>query len=90
MTNIYQPNTRTRVNLKNRLKIEEVKLEFTKKNGDLRKMRCTLNESFIPHDKLPKKIPKRKEPETALAVFDLDKQDWRSFCWDELDWNSIK
>ena len=49
---------------------------FTKKNGEDRRMRCTLRD--IPTDKQPKgEAPERKG--TSLAVFDVDAQDWRSF-----------
>lgn len=49
---------------------------FTKKDGEDRRMNCTLIN--IPADKQPKgDAPERKG--TSLAVFDVDKQDWRSF-----------
>ena len=65
------------------LKEIEVDLEFTKANGERRKMRCTLNEELIPEDKKPKGST-RKSPEDTIAVFDLDKQDWRSFRYDSI------
>lgn len=53
-----------------------VSVGFTKKNGEDRVMRCTLKD--IPADKQPKgEAPERKG--TSLAVFDVDRQDWRSF-----------
>jgi hypothetical protein len=51
-------------------------------------MRCSLNEDFIPEDKRPKDSG-RKQPEDSIAVFDIEKQDWRSFRFDsikEFDW----
>lgn len=49
---------------------------FTKKDGEDRRMNCTLIN--IPADKQPKgDAPERKG--TSIAVFDVDKQDWRSF-----------
>lgn len=49
---------------------------FTKKNGEDRVINCTLIN--IPADKQPKgEAPERKG--TSLAVFDVDKQDWRAF-----------
>ena len=65
------------------LKEIEIELEFVKANGELRKMRCTLNEELIPEDKRPKGSA-RKTPEDTIAVFDLDKQDWRSFRYDSI------
>ena len=53
-----------------------IKVGFTKKNGEDRVINCTLIN--IPADKQPKgEAPERKG--TSLAVFDVDKQDWRSF-----------
>lgn len=53
-----------------------VTVGFTKKDGEDRKMNCTL--ANIPADKQPKgEAPERKG--SSIAVFDVDKQDWRSF-----------
>ena len=53
-----------------------IRVGFTKKNGEDRVINCTLIN--IPADKQPKgEAPERKG--TSLAVFDVDKQDWRSF-----------
>jgi len=51
---------------------------FTKKDGTTREMRCTKNSDLIPADKLPKGVTRNKTS-TAVTVFDLDNQDWRSF-----------
>jgi|688.fasta_scaffold05609_18 hypothetical protein len=70
------------------LKETEVNLKFLKANGEMREMRCSLNEDFIPEDKRPKDSG-RKQPEDSIAVFDIEKQDWRSFRFDsikEFDW----
>ena len=59
---------------------------FTKKDGSQREMHCTLAEGRIPEDKQPK----QKEEATsqtagsAVRVFDLDLQEWRSFRWDSV------
>ncbi len=52
---------------------------FTKADGTDRIMKCTLEE-----DKLPKVVVKegatpRKESTTSMRVFDLEKNEWRSF-----------
>lgn len=52
-------------------------ITFTKKDGTQRTMNCTRNTAFIPTEKLPKEGT--TEPTTAVPVFDLDVQDWRSF-----------
>lgn len=60
---------------------------FTKKNGDRREMRCTLEASMLP-PLLPleegQEKQKRKVNPDVLAVFDLEAQGWRSFRWDSL------
>lgn len=57
-------------------------VEFTKVNGDKRVMKCTLDPSIIPEaikeDPLSqKKI--RDLNEEVLPVWDVDKEQWRSF-----------
>lgn len=62
------------------------KITFTKSDGSIREMLCTLAESKIPTDKLPK--TKSEEGSStigsAVRVFDLDKQEWRSFRFDSV------
>lgn len=56
---------------------------FMKKDGTERKMTCTLSENAIPSEKAPKNTGKTQSDD-AIAVFDIEKQDWRSFRWDSL------
>jgi hypothetical protein len=63
-----------------------VKVNFTKKDGTSRDMLCTLIN--IPSEKQPK----AKDPEDevkytveALRVFDVEKQEWRSFRLDSVN-----
>ena len=65
------------------LQSEKVTLTFTKKDGNERKMICTLAENKIPSEKMPKNSGKSKSDD-ALAVFDIEKNDWRSFRWDSV------
>ena len=60
-----------------------VDVEFIKKNGERRVMKCTLDFNRIPPDKRPKKtslqeILKQMAKNKILRVFDLEKNDWRS------------
>lgn len=50
---------------------------FMKKDGTQRVMRCTRNPSQIPEDLQPKNGT--NDSETSIRVFDLDKNEWRSF-----------
>lgn len=67
-----------------------VSVKFTKKDGSDRTMLCTLNEQKIPFDKLPKvKEPTEETPTVAsvveaVRVFDVEKQEWRSFRFDSI------
>lgn len=59
----------------------EITVKFTKKNGEERVMRCTKVFDKIPAEMHPKEDSKRKvsEESDAIAVFDLDINQWRSF-----------
>ena len=59
----------------------EVTVGFTKKDGEFRSMKCTLREGLIPQEKLPKGTGTKKPSETTQSVFDVNKQEWRSFLW---------
>lgn len=65
------------------LRERPVSITFLKKDGTERSMLCTLSESEIPKEKMPKGVERNKSEE-ALPVFDLDKQEWRSFRWDSV------
>lgn len=64
-----------------KLRTAETTVKFTKTDGTERTMRCTLVESKIPVDKRPKSTEAQTASTTgsAIRVFDLDKQEWRSF-----------
>ncbi|MFZ9878419.1 MAG: SH3 beta-barrel fold-containing protein [Chitinophagaceae bacterium] len=60
-----------------------MKVNFTKTDGTVREMICTLQESFtIPYEK---KTDKQKpENNDILAVWDVEKHAWRSFRVDSI------
>jgi hypothetical protein len=63
-----------------------VGVEFVKLDGTKRSMSCTLDEDVIPAESLPKttsETPHAKSKD-ALAVFDVEKGEWRSFRWDSI------
>lgn len=60
-----------------------VKISFEKKDGTERVMMCTLAQDKIPEDKLPKGTGQSSNDDVQ-KVFDVEKQDWRSFRWDSL------
>jgi len=68
------------------LKNNVVKLTFTKKNGEARDMRCTLREDLLPQRDVSIDNPKeRKSSNEVIAVYDLEKKDWRSFRIDSVN-----
>lgn len=69
--------------LKGVMQTEIVNLTFRKTDGTLRNMKCTLLPKFLPEVVASEK-PKRKVSEESLAVFDLEKNEWRSFRYDSV------
>lgn len=62
-----------------------VRVKFVKKDGTDRDMLCTLNESLLPAQVDLEEAVQKKTPNPEVqAVFDIDKQAWRSFRWDSL------
>lgn len=61
----------------------EVNITFTKANGELRKMRCTLNTKLIPEVQKEETSERKVNPDVQ-PVWDLDKQAWRSFRYDSV------
>ena len=64
-------------------------VKFTKKNGDVRVMKSTLNFDLIPQEFHPKgtdggAASERMVRNNILAVFDLEKMAWRSFGLDSV------
>lgn len=67
------------------LKMQTVSIEFKKKDGTIRKMDCTLMPQMLPvQTDLEELIQNKKYNPDILAVFDVEKQEWRSFRWDSL------
>lgn len=71
-------------------KNEFVVVRFKKLNNEVRDMKCTLCINRIPEDKIPtgkdvlEEVVGEPKVETACRVFDLDKQEWRSFRYDSI------
>ena len=68
--------------MKGALKTNVVDVTFTKKDGTERLMKCTLDPEILPKVEIkegaePAKT--RKESTTSMRVFDIEKNEWRSF-----------
>jgi hypothetical protein len=61
-------------------------ITFEKKDGALRKMKCTLNSELIPKLEIieSKEKKTRAENPEVLPVYDIEAAGWRSFRWDSL------
>lgn len=69
----------TKEDIKGMLRNGVTTVVFTKKDGTERTMKCTLSESLIPQEHRPKEGSTHKVNDAVLAVFDIEKQGWRSF-----------
>jgi len=72
------------------LKEQEVLVTFKKKDGTIRKMKCTKNIKTIQNvnPEFTLKVsdkPKRTINEDIEVVYDLEKMDWRSFRKDSVE-----
>ena len=70
--------------LRSVLKDSVVTITFTKKDGDERVIKATLKEDLIPEEMFPKGTSTRKKSEESQSVFDVEKDEWRSFRWDSV------
>ena len=68
--------------IKNQLKEQICQVIFTRVDGAIRIMNCTLNASMIPSDLSEEKTGRTKvENAEVQAVYDVEAQGWRSFRW---------
>jgi WYL_2, Sm-like SH3 beta-barrel fold len=67
--------------LNNMLKVTEATITFTKVDGTERVMKCTLEATKLPPIVIKEDAKPRKETTStkALRVFDIEKNEWRSF-----------
>jgi hypothetical protein len=79
-----------KTSLTSHLKTNFIKVAFTKKDGTHRDMICTLRPDALPAQvDLEESIP-RKTNDDVMAVFDVEKQDWRSFRLDSvINWRVL-
>jgi hypothetical protein len=77
-------------NLKTALSEGVVKVSFTKVDGERRDMTCSLSSALLPQPKIDSESKKRHNDD-VLAVFDTEKQAWRSFRIDSvIEWSYVK
>lgn len=64
------------------LKVTDMTVTFTKKDGTERVMKCTLQPELLPVVEvkpLAEGKQPRKESTTSIRVYDIELKDWRSF-----------
>lgn len=63
-----------------------VVVEFTKVNGEYRKMEATLQADKMPAAvvEIEQKAVPRKKSDESLSVWDINASGWRSFRWDKV------
>tara|TARA_Y100001972_G_scaffold65133_1_gene79426 strand:- start:135 stop:401 length:267 start_codon:yes stop_codon:yes gene_type:complete len=67
------------------LRQQVCQVRFIKVNGEERDMQCTLKEDLIPASKKPVADDQGVQATIGvIKVFDIDKQDWRSFRVDNV------
>lgn len=73
-------------NLKENLSKCFAKVTFVKSDGTTREMHCTLMSEYLPQrivEENVRHVP-RRENDNVLAVWDVDKNGWRSFNLDSI------
>ena len=73
----------TRNELIEALQAHKCVVKFTKVNGEVREMPCTLREDIVPKVE-PKTQRSKKTNESVVSVWCLDKNEWRSFRVDSV------
>ena len=61
----------------------ETKFKFQKKDRTEREARGTLNFDMIPKESTPKGTQTWEDPDDIVKYWDLDKEAWRSFRWEQ-------
>ena len=56
-----------------------VEVTFTKKDGDIRVMKCTLDPKVLPKVELTEGKVAKKQSDNVMAVYDVGANGWRSF-----------
>ena len=72
-----------KIALKLLLKQAVIEVVFKKADGDSRSMNCTLAKHKLPDYEDQKESTRKPNPDVCV-VFDVDKQEWRSFRWDRI------
>lgn len=67
-----------RTDIVDKLKQGVIRVNFTKKDGEVRDMKCTLVSSLIPQEMQPKS-ELNNITESVIRAYDVNANGWRSF-----------
>jgi|SaaInl0LU_22_DNA_1037365.scaffolds.fasta_scaffold14093_3 hypothetical protein len=67
--------------IREELSLGVIEVTFTKADGSVRVMKCTMEEGKYPK---PEAGKERKGNDDICIVWDVDVQDWRTFRWDRV------
>lgn len=84
------PQDDEELTLRDSLRKGVVAVTFKKADNTTRRMRCTLNQDYIPEEKIPAgtSTSLRRDPH-LFKVWDVQKKDWRSFREERvIDWSA--
>lgn len=71
--------------IKEKLAVGIIDILFLKKDGSERRMKCTLRQDLLPKQTdLEEAVQKKTPNPDILAVWDLEKEAWRSFRYDSI------
>jgi hypothetical protein len=72
--------------LKGVLETEIVHLTFTKKDGTIREMKCTLREDHLPEVQkdFGEDAPTRSKTKDTISFWDIESEGWRSCRYDSI------
>jgi hypothetical protein len=79
----------TRDEIKDILSKNVATISFTKSDGRIRNMICTLREDVLPQDTEQMDKKQRKQNLDVLPVWDVEKSAWRSFRIDTVEFIKI-
>ena len=73
-----------RLGIKDILKQHILNVVFTKRDGTIRKMDCTLRENYLPIQETPYTGYSKPDNLDTVAVWDVKNEAWRSFRLDSV------
>jgi len=91
-SNVFENNPKHQEWLVEILRTGSITINFIKKDGTERALKCTLASEEIPNVFAPKteSTVERKKSSDVLSVFDIENQGWRSCRWDSIKSVSIE